>query len=423
MQHQATLNIGCIGHVSHGKSTLVKAISGVDTVKYRDEQIRGCTIHLGYANAKIWKCPACPRPRCYKSSGSSVTGMWCDYCEDETDMVLVKHVSFVDCPGHEALMATMIGGASIMDGALLVVAANDACPQVQTQEHLAITEVMGLKDVMVIQTKAESLDAAAARRNHQDILKLIEGTPAQGRPIIPVASILGYNIDVVCEHLAKWPDPHRTPGAACRMVIVRSFNVNRQGCGIQDMKGGVIGGSLIGGTLTVGQPIEIRPGLVKDGQCHPLLTRVVSLCAEQTKLTEAAPGGLIGVGTTLDPMLTKNDLLAGQMMGPPGSLPETCQKLRLKFYQMHRPETEPSSRPRLLKGQQVTVNIGPYKSLAIIRGTKGGMLLTLEKPVCCDPDAKVAVSARVNNKLTLVGYGELLPPAKDTQSLSFVGRE
>jgi translation initiation factor 2 subunit 3 len=401
MQGQATINIGCIGHVAHGKSTLVKAISGVDTVKFKEEKERGCTIHLGYANAKIWKCPTCPRPACYSSSGSAVTEKWCEHCTQE--LTLMKHVSFVDCPGHEALMATMIGGASIMDGAILIVAANDKCPQLQTQEHLAITEVMGLKDIMVIQTKAETLEPLRVKENHADILKLIHGTPAHGKPIIPVASILGYNIDVVCEYLAQWPEPVRSQGTP-RMVIVRSFNVNKQSTGIAGMKGGVIGGSLIGGCLNLGQDIEIRPGIMTNGQCVPLLTRVVSLCTERNKLTQAAPGGLIGVGTLLDPTLTKNDVLIGQMMGEPGSLPDTRSRLKLKFYVMTRPDL-----PRVLKGMQVTVNIGPYKSAATVLGTKGGMLLDLKKPVCCDADAKVAVSVRVKNQTKLAGYGEIMP--------------
>merc|ERR1712166_1488204 len=111
ISRQATINIGTIGHVAHGKSTVVKAISGVQTVRFKNELERNITIKLGYANAKIYKCSNfnCPKPGCYKAMGSDVrTIPFCDQCH--YDMVLIKHISFIDCPGHEILMATMLPG-------------------------------------------------------------------------------------------------------------------------------------------------------------------------------------------------------------------------------------------------------------------------------------------------------------------------
>ena len=126
ISRQATINIGTIGHVSHGKSTLVRAISGVRTGRYKSEKVRNITIKLGYANAKIYKC-ACPAPSCYQSFPSNKEDTpYCEKCK--TQMVLQRHVSFVDCPGHDIFMATMINGVAVMDGAMLLIAANEPCP-------------------------------------------------------------------------------------------------------------------------------------------------------------------------------------------------------------------------------------------------------------------------------------------------------
>ena len=107
ISRQATINIGTIGHVAHGKSTVVKALSGVQTVRFKNELEKNITIKLGYANAKIYKCddPNFPRPASYISAGSSKEDSF--PCEgSKGHYKLVRHVSFVDCPGHDILMAT-----------------------------------------------------------------------------------------------------------------------------------------------------------------------------------------------------------------------------------------------------------------------------------------------------------------------------
>jgi translation initiation factor 2 subunit 3 len=159
ISRQATINIGTIGHVAHGKSTVVKAISGVQTVRFKNELERNITIKLGYANAKIYQCkdPECPRPGNFLARGSSTedkfkVGKW--------EYEVVRHVSFVDCPGHDILMATMLNGAAVMDAALLLIAGNEPCPQPQTSEHLAAVEIMKLKHILILQVRC----GRAARR-------------------------------------------------------------------------------------------------------------------------------------------------------------------------------------------------------------------------------------------------------------------
>lgn len=201
------LGAGTVGHVAHGKSTVVKAISGVQTVRFKNELERNITIKLGYANAKIYKCKdeACPRPACYRAYGSGKEDN--PKCEvpgfQDKEMELLRHVSFVDCPGHDILMATMLNGAAVMDGALLLIAANESCPQPQTSEHLAAVEIMRLKHIIILQNKIDLISESAATNQHETIQKFIDGTIADGAPIVPISAQLKYNIDVVCEYITK----------------------------------------------------------------------------------------------------------------------------------------------------------------------------------------------------------------------------
>mmetsp|Transcript_10166 Transcript_10166/g.15894 ORF Transcript_10166/g.15894 Transcript_10166/m.15894 type:complete len:176 (-) Transcript_10166:1980-2507(-) len=162
---QPNTNIGTIGHVAHGKSTLIKAITGKYTSKFKNELERNITIKLGYANSKIFKCTnlQCPSPGCYQSNrGLNVNELICDQCH--YSMNIIKHISFIDCPGHEVLMSTMLNGASLMTGALLVVAANETCPQPQTSEHLAAFNSLGIENLIVVQNKIDLVKDQEAKK-------------------------------------------------------------------------------------------------------------------------------------------------------------------------------------------------------------------------------------------------------------------
>ena len=318
ISRQATINIGTIGHVAHGKSTVVKALSGVHTVRFKNELERNITIKLGYANAKIYRCfdKKCQRPVCYTSMGSNKED---SFVMNGFTYELVRHVSFVDCPGHDILMATMLNGAAVMDAALLLIAGNETCPQPQTSEHLAAIEIMKLKHILILQNKIDLIKETQAKDQHDQILRFIEGTVAEGAPIIPISAQLKYNIEVVCEYIEKKiPVPLRDFTSEPHLIIIRSFDVNKPGSEVEDLKGGVAGGSILKGVLKVGQEIEVRPGLVsKDSNgkltCQPIRSKIVSLFTEQNDLMFAVPGGLIGVGTKIDPTLCRADRMVGQV--------------------------------------------------------------------------------------------------------------
>eukprot|EP00250_Pteridium_aquilinum_P033258 c5374_g1_i1 orf=123-1514(+) len=425
ISRQATINIGTIGHVAHGKSTVVKAISGVQTVRFKNELERNITIKLGYANAKIYVCEdeKCPRPMCYKAYGSGKEDTpLCDVPGFENArMKLLRHVSFVDCPGHDILMATMLNGAAIMDGALLLIAGNESCPQPQTSEHLAAVEIMRLKHIIILQNKIDLVQESVALNQHEAIQKFIEGTIAGGAPVVPISAQLKYNIDVVCEYIVnKIPIPERNFTDPPNMIIIRSFDVNKPGAEVDEIKGGVAGGSILKGVLRVGQKIEVRPGIVvKDEnnniKCTPIFSRIISLYAEQNELQFAVPGGLIGVGTTVDPTLTRADRLVGQVLGECGVLPEVYLELEVNFFLLRRllgvkiKGAEKQGRvTKLTKSEVLMLNIGSMSTGARVVAVKNDVAkLQLMSPVCTSKGEKVALSRRVEKHWRLIGWGQI----------------
>ncbi|KAF1768973.1 hypothetical protein GCK72_000786 [Caenorhabditis remanei] len=424
ISRQATINIGTIGHVAHGKSTLVKAFSGVHTVKFKRELERNITIKLGYANAKIYRCsnPECPRPGCYRSAGSSTPDRFpCERANCGGEFTCVRHVSFVDCPGHDILMATMLNGAAVMDAAFLLVAANEPCPQPQTSEHLAAVEIMQLKHLMILQNKVDIIKESQARENYEQIAGFVQGTVAENAPVIPISAQLKYNVDLICEYLCKKiPVPVRDFKSPARLIIIRSFDVNKPGSEVENLKGGVAGGTLTKGILRVGQEIEVRPGIVSKTatgqlQCRPIFSRIDSLFAEKNQLEYAVPGGLIGVGTKIDPTLCRGDRLVGHILGAVGSLPDIFIEIEISFYLLRRllgVRTEGKKKgakvQKLVKEETLLVNIGSLSTGGRVTAVKGDAAkVRLNDPICTEVGEKIAMSRRFEKSWRLIGWGTI----------------
>jgi len=423
ISRQATMNVGTIGHVAHGKSTVVRSLSGIHTVKFKQEKERNITIKLGYANAKIYKNddPSVERPSCYTSRGSATADVL--PCEAGGNYRLMRHVSFVDCPGHDILMATMLNGAAVMDAALLLIAGNESCPQPQTSEHLAAVEIMRLKHIIILQNKVELIKEQQAQAQYEEIKKFVAGTAADSSPIIPLSAVLRYNMDVVCEYLCtQVPIPPRDFLSDPIMIIIRSFDCNKPGEEVQKLQGGVAGGSILKGVLKNGDEIEIRPGLVsKNGdsfECRPIRSRIISLAAENNSLQIAVPGGLIGVGTKIDPTLTRGDRLVGHVLGHPGKLPSIYIEITVKFYLLRRllgVKTEGDAKAgkvaKLKKAEILMVNIGSTAAGGKILGftkTDDCAKIFLTNPVCTQEGDKVALSRRIEKNWRLIGWGTIV---------------
>ncbi|KAK8027122.1 translation initiation factor eIF-2 gamma chain [Apiospora marii] len=412
---QATINIGTIGHVAHGKSTVVKAISGVQTVRFKNELIRNITIKLGYANAKIYKCDnqECPRPTCFRSYKSEKeVDPPCEREGCSGTYRLLRHVSFVDCPGHDILMSTMLSGAAVMDAALLLIAGNESVPQPQTSEHLAAIEIMKLDKIIILQNKVDLMREEAALQHYQSILKFVRGTPAAKSPIIPISAQLKFNIDAINEAIVNTiPDPH--------MMVIRSFDVNKPGAEIEDLKGGVAGGSILHGVLKLGDEIEIRPGIVtRDDkgnlQCKPIVSRIVSLNSEFNDLKYAVPGGLIGVGTRIDPTLCRADRLVGFVLGLKGRLPAIYSEIEVNFYLLKRllgvrtADGKQAKVAKLAKNEVLMVNIGSTSTGAKVAAIKqDAAKLSLTSPACTNLGEKIALSRRIEKHWRLIGWATI----------------
>lgn len=425
ISRQATINVGTIGHVAHGKSTVVKAISGVQTVRFKNELERNITIKLGYANAKLYNCdgPKCSRPGSYISASSDKDDTFpCNNPSCSGKYCLERHVSFVDCPGHDILMATMLNGAAVMDAALLLIAANESCPQPQTSEHLAAVDIMKLKDIFILQNKIDLCKEPQLKEQHNKILEFTRGTIAEKAPVIPISAQLKLNIDVVCECLIKKiPVPLRDFTSSPRLIIIRSFDVNKPGSEVDDLKGGVAGGSILMGVLTVGMEIEVRPGIMERNSltnqtdCTPIRSRIISLYTEKNSLQYAVPGGLIGVGTMIDPTLCRGDRMVGQVLGAVGQLPAVYDELTISYLLLKRllgVRTEGEKRAakveKLTKDEMLMVNIGSLSTGCKVIGAKADLAkLSLVHPVCTEPNEKVALSRRIDRHWRLIGWGTI----------------
>ncbi len=401
------VNIGMIGHVDHGKTTLTQRLTGKWTDEHSEELKRGISIRLGYADAAFYKCSTCDDPACYS------TQKVCPNCKGKTELLRV--VSFVDAPGHETLMATMLSGAAIMDGALLVIAANEVCPQPQTREHLMALEIIGAKRIIIVQNKIDLVSEEDAVKNYEQILKFIKGTCAEGAPIIPVSAHHDINIDVLIKTMEEYiPTPKRDMDKPPLMYVARSFDVNKPGTKLSELKGGVVGGSLLQGTLKKGEKIEIAPGRKREVEgkqvLEPIFTTAHSLITGGTVTNVALPGGLIAIGTELDPTMVKSDSLAGKIVGRPGELPPVLDIIDLSMCLLKRAVgtiDEKNVEP-LKTNEPLMLTVGTATTVGIISELRPNWIrVKLKLPVCADQGQRIAVSRRIEGKWHLIGYGEI----------------
>jgi len=400
---QPSVNVGMVGHVDHGKSTLTYALTGKKTDVHSEEVKRGISIKLGYADTPIYKCVNAEGKVFYSNKKIN------DSCE------LSRVISIVDAPGHETLMATMLAGSSIMNGAILVIAANEKCPQPQTREHLTALEIMGIKEIIVVQNKIDLVTRERAIESYNEIKAFLKGSIAENAPIIPVSAYHNTNIDVVLEaieNIIKTPKFNENDDPI--MYVARSFDVNKPGTKIKDLKGGVLGGSLIRGMLSVGDEIEISPGIqINRGNktvWENMTTRIVSLMAGSESYDRIYPGGLAAVGTTLDPFLTKGDSFTGRVIGRIGKVPKTIFNLSMDSHLLKRVvgfDEEQKVEP-LKINEMIMLTVGTANTIGVITSIKDGNVeVSLKYPVAASIGDRIAIGRRISNRWRLIGYGSI----------------
>ncbi|MFC1723474.1 translation initiation factor IF-2 subunit gamma [Nanoarchaeota archaeon] len=399
---QPEINIGLVGHVDHGKTTLTERLSGKWTDTHSEELKRGITIRLGYADSIFRKCAKCKKFTVKEK---------CPECKEESK--ILRKVSFVDAPGHESLMATMLAGATIMDGALLLVAANERCPQPQTREHLMALQIMGVEKVIVVQNKIDLVKKEEALKNYKQIKKFLKGTEYENAPIIPISAQHNVNIDILIETIQKIiPTPKRDPKKNPTFFIARSFDINKPGSKPKNIVGGVLGGALAQGALKKGDKIELRPGydVEKHGRktWHPIRTTVLALKTGGSSTDKIVPGGSVGIMTDLDPSVVKSDKLTGNVVGTPENLPPVWQSFKLETHLLERVvgAKEDTDVEPIKQKEPLMLNVNSAATVGVVTELhKNKINCVLKLPVCAEVGSRVTISRRVGTRFRLIGYG------------------
>jgi translation initiation factor 2 subunit 3 len=407
MEYQPVINIGIIGHTANGKSTITSAIAKEATQRHSSEKKQNITKKLGYANAKIFKCPDCSAPTCYQSTSSKESIHKCNLCSKECE--LVRHVSFVDVPGHNQLMPTMLNGTSVMNYTILVESVtNETIPELQTKEHFEIALKAGLKTQLVCLNKLDLMS-----KNKKDVLnviikmqKYLAEHQCEKIPIVPVSGTMDCNIDVLCEYIAKLPIPEKRLTEDYKMIIVRTFNINNEKMQIKELKGGVIGGSILQGKIMVNDDVTIFPGFIEktsDNQWKytPLKTKILSI---NTTLDYAIPGGLIGIQLDIDSAFTGNDQLIGQVMF-------NSKKQNVTVYDtlVLKCSLLTDKKMDLTINSELHININSNNLIGICNSIDSDIInITLEKPTCLSIGDYVTISKMINGKLNIWGRGMLI---------------
>ena len=401
---QPELNIGLVGHVDHGKSTLVQALTGKWTSMHSEELKRGITIRLGYADASFYKC----------DKDHYGTKEICEICKGKC--VLLRKISFVDAPGHETLMATMLSGAAIMDAALLLVAANEKCPQPQTREHLMALTITGIKNIIIAQNKIDLVSKEDALKSYNEIKNFVKGSIAENAPIIPISAQHKINIDVLIKTIEEnFKTPKRDLKKEPLFLIARSFDINKPGKEIQDLQGGVLGGALKQGVLKVNDIIEIKPGrkIEKEGRTlwQPIKARITGIKTADTSINEVLPGGSIGILTEIDPYLVKADSLTGNILGLENKLPPVLYELNLKPELLERvvgTKEELKVEP-IKKAENLMLNANSATTVGIVTELKKNIVhIKLKIPICCNKEDRITISRIHGGRWRLIGVGRIV---------------
>nr|AIF24807.1 small GTP-binding protein [uncultured marine group II/III euryarchaeote SAT1000_40_C12] len=404
---QPVVNIGMVGHVDHGKTTLTQALSGVWTDTHSEEMKRGISIKLGYADTAFYRTS----DGRYYARGKHPDG------NEDSDGELLRVVSFVDAPGHETLMAVMISGASIMDGAMLLISATEKCPQPQTREHLAALQIAGIENIVVVQNKIDIVSRERAVESHEEIRDFLKGTIAESAPIIPVSAHHDVNLDVLIQAIEDViPTPDRPSGESGLMYVARSFDTNRPGSRPEKLQGGIIGGSIVEGSFSVGDSILIAPGRrVQTGgktTWEPIRTTIQSVKGGGLDLQSVHAGGLCGIATPMDPVSTKADELSGQVMAREGELPPIWEALDLDLDLLENMasagEGDAKSVRPLQPNEMLMVNSATATSVGTVSSIKGrSATLQLRLPICAKSGSRITLSRRIGSRWRLIGHGSI----------------
>lgn len=390
-----TINIGIVGHIDHGKTTLLQQLSGKWADTHSEELKRRITIKLGYADALI------------REENNKLT------IDKNSQGKPKRYITFIDAPGHEMLMATMLLGASIIDAAILVVAANEGIKP-QTQEHLTALEAKNIKNIIIAQNKIDLVTKEQAQENYKKIKEFLKGTIAENAPIIPICAQQGINLEAIFEELCKLEIPKFNKEDKPIFYIARSFDVNKPGTPVEQLHGGIFGGVLKQGSLKVGDTIEIKPGYSykkhNELKYKTIYSKIISLHKGNYNLNQVFPGGSIAIETELDPTLTKADSLSGAVISTKNNLPEIIDKIKIDYKLFKKIQQESKIEEiqdlkiseMLMLSANTSITVGK-----IIKKNNNEIELELKIPIVPLKNEPIGIARNINGHWRLIGYGIL----------------
>ena len=389
--------IDVVGSFADGKTTLVRALTNESTLRHSEEKKRGITIRLGYAHFVLYKCKKC---------GYLSRKQQCETCGSASE--LFRKVSIIDSPGHKTLMTIMLSGAALVSGAILVIAANQKCPQPQTEEHLNALRIIGIKNLVVAQTKVDIVSPQRAKENYQEIKKFLSDSGFDNVPIIPVFSTANVNIVELIQEIGKFPLENSVAKKAPVMLAVRSFDANSPGTAIKELVGGILGGALKEGELSSGDEIEIYPGIQVKNGWQPLKSKVIDMHSEFGKESKVSKGLTVGLQTALDPALTRRDNLAGSLIVSVKNRPQLKPRISFEYSPLEKQEKNLFKRS-IQKNEVVLLNILAGKALATVTAVSGNKVVAALSnsvlPYYVGDNA--IISRKLDNVWTLAGSGKI----------------
>lgn len=358
--------VGTAGHIDHGKTTLVRALTGVDTDRLPEEKRRGISIELGFA-----------------------------YLDgpDGPDGSHGERIGFVDVPGHERLVHTMLAGATGIDHGLLVVAADDGVMP-QTREHLAVLSLLGLEDGLVVITKADRVDAARIAAVRDEVAALVAGTTLATAPVFVVSAPQRDGIDAVLAHLAAAATRARPDdaGRGFRLAIDRAFTLD--GVGV------VVTGTAHAGRIAIGDRLLHLPG-GSD-------VRVRSVHAQNRKVESAAAGQRVALGLV---GVDREALQRGDWLAAPAIAATTARlDARLRLWPHEARDLKAGTRVQVHLGAAVvTASVAPLDVERLAPGGEGLVQLVLQRPIGAWRGDRVVL--RDGSATRTIAGGQVIDPA------------
>jgi translation initiation factor 2 subunit 3 len=396
LNKQPIFNIGCLGSVADGKSTLVECLTGIKTQRHTNEKKRNITIKQGYGNMKIWL-----NDMEYHTTNS-------DY-ETYNDYELVNHISFVDCPGHQELIQTMLSSVTLMDGAIIVIAVNQSLyNKPQLIQHIAAAKLAKIKKIIICLNKIDLVSKEVVYERKRELDEILLKYNIEPYIIIPTSFNKKINLSYLVKTLMLLFNPLEHINSNNNLIfnISRSFDVNKAGTNWDNIVGGVVGGSLSSGCLKIGDEIEIRPGhVIKKNDkfiCEPINTKILSIKTDNILLDTIYSGGLVGIGTDLDPFYSKNDKLVGNIIGIPGTLPSIYSNIILDTTLINDFGFEWIPK----ENDDIILQIGTKTFNGnVINIDNNNLSISLNKPICININQHIIICKNINNILKIVGEG------------------